>query len=458
MAFIIDHFIIQSLAHSDVVVQGRTKKLHAENKIPAFQIDRFSKRLNEFSEIGKNATGGMDRPFGSAADVAARSWLCELARDAGFTVQIDAVGNLWGTSEHTTANRPAIVIGSHHDSVPNGGHLDGALGVLIGIEVMQSLCESGFSSSHPLMFVSFTAEEPNPFDLSTLGSRAIAGRLSANTLCTARDWNGRPLADAMAAVGGDLNQVALARKSASDIGAFLELHIEQGRRLETRNLPLGVVTDICGIYRELITVNGEANHAGTTQLVDRHDALLASAEMILAVERALLEANNLNLVGTVGRLSVSPNAVNIIPGACVWNVELRGRQQSDVYALRDKCIAIWNEIADKRGVTVERTVILDQQPQPLDSMIIDTLTQAAEDLHIPHMQLASMAGHDATHIASFTRAGMVFVPSIGGKSHCKEEATPMADIQRAFEILARSVVELDATLMKCEVTSHEETV
>lgn len=425
---------------------------------PVFNRQRFTERLTDFSKIGRNADGGMDRPFGSDSDRDARRYLMALGESAGFEMKIDAIGNIWGTIQGFHSADLAIVIGSHHDSVPNGGHLDGALGVLMGIEVMQSLRECGFANSHPLQFVSFTAEEPNPFDLSTLGSRTVAGRLEVATLSAARDWTGRTLVDAMVAVGGNVADAHTARKSAHDIGAFLELHIEQGRRLEERKLSIGVVTDICGIYREVVTVTGEANHAGTTELAHRHDALLASAEMVLAVEQMLLEINDLNLVGTVGRLSVLPNAVNIIPGTCTWTLELRGRSSEDVHRLRDACVEKWKSIVHRRGVTFERVVILDQQPQPMDDIIIATLTDTALQLQISAMPLASMAGHDATHIASFTRAGMIFVPSIGGKSHCKEEKTPLIDIERAFHVLAQSVMSLDRTLVNREVAEHETTL
>lgn len=291
--------------------------------LPKFNTERFMERFTAFSEIGQTSEGAIHRPFGSDADVAARAWITRLADEVGLAVTVDAVGNIWGVRPGEL-DAGMIVIGSHHDSVPNGGRFDGPLGVLMGIEVIQSLRERGYSNQHPLGFVSFTAEEPNPFDLSTLGSRSVAGRLTQASLLAATDWNGRPLSDAIAAVGGDLHAFPSVRKTADDIAAFLELHIEQGQRLLKRGIPIGVVTGICGIYRESVRVLGEANHAGTTQLQDRRDALLASSEMLLAVERLLHEWNDDELIATVGRLNVSPNAMNIIPGACEWGLEIRG--------------------------------------------------------------------------------------------------------------------------------------
>lgn len=416
-----------------------------KTNVPVFRRDRFEMRFHAFSQIGQKPDGAIHRPFGSDADLEARRWLVHLAEEIGFTVHTDAVGNLWGIVPGTE-NVPAIVLGSHHDSVPDGGRFDGPLGVLMAMEVIQSLQEAGFSSKHPLAFVSFTAEEPNPFELSTLGSRVVAGRLTKETLLAAKDWHGRPLQDAMLAVGGNLHQAEGVRRTSKDIAAFMELHIEQGLRLETRNIPIGIVTSICGIYREAVRVIGEANHAGTTQLEARRDALLASSEMLLAVEQLLVEANDENLIATVGRLNVTPNAMNIIPGECDFSLEIRGGDMTTVYRFRDACMRAFDAIVARRGVRYERQLLLDQAAQPMSSVVFGALKQSAAEVNIPSLPLASMAGHDATHIASFTHAGMVFVPSIGGKSHCKEEESRMDDIAHAFSVLARATIALDSVL------------
>ncbi|GMA60944.1 M20 family metallo-hydrolase [Alicyclobacillus fastidiosus] len=428
-----------------------------QRRVPAFQTERFMRRFASFSEIGQTKDGAIHRPFGSDADLAARAWLMRLAEEVGLSVSVDAIGNIWGVLPGRI-DQGAIVIGSHHDSVPDGGRFDGPLGVLMGIEVIQSLQESGYPNEHPLAFVSFTAEEPNPFDLSTLGSRSVAGRLTHEKLLAATDWNGRPLREAVDAAGGDLQAFATVRKTANDIAAFLELHIEQGRRLETRDIPIGLVTGICGIYRESIRATGEANHAGTTRLEDRRDALLASSEMLLAVERMLTAWNDDEIIATIGRLNVIPNAMNIIPGECEWSLEIRGGDMARVYSFRDACIEAFDEIAARRGVRYQRQLLLDQQPQPMAADVVDVLHSAAADFAIPYLDLASMAGHDATHIASFTRAGMVFVPSIGGKSHCKEEESRIEDIEHAFYVLAAASIALDSKLTSGGEIAHEETV
>ncbi len=428
-------------------------------------MQRFMSGFTDVSHIGSTGDGGVNRPFGSEADLQLRAWLTRRMKDAGLQVTVDAIGNLWGMKAGSDPG-PAIVLGSHHDSVPFGGRFDGPLGVLAALEVIQTLQETGYRNRRPLGVVSFTAEEPNPFDISTMGSRTVAGRLTTEQLLAAHDGTGRPLELAIAQAGGDLRRLSGVRKTDRDLFAFLELHIEQGRRLESAGMSAGVVTGVCGIYRELVSVAGEANHAGTTRLTDRRDALLAGAELALGVERLLLDrlsrrsraANNREenapaaifrdnpeeeLIATVGRFAITPNAPNIIPGQCDFTVEIRGASSSAIHSFAAEFGALAKQIGAARGVQISRKVILDQAPEAMDDTVTDTLRSAAAALRIPCRDLFSMAGHDAAHIASFTKAGMLFVPSIDGKSHCKEEETRMDDISHALAILLETTRRLD---------------
>ncbi len=413
------------------------------NLLPTCDMLHFMDRFDRISKIGSTGDGGVHRPFGSTADLELRDLLQHIAREEiGLEVHVDPIANIWGI-RLGSENLPAIVLGSHHDSVPHGGRFDGPLGILVALEVIQTLKEYGFHHRHPLAFVSFTAEEPNPFDVSTMGSRTIAGRLTKEHLLQVTDWDGRSLQDAITAAGGDLTHIPLARKSKSDIFAFLELHIEQGRRLELAKVPIGIVTGICGIYREHITVVGEANHAGTTMLRDRHDALLAGAQIALALEELVKAAQTDGLVGTVGRFTITPNAANIIPGACDLMVEIRGATSDAIHRTAQSLAKATTAIAKQRGVVITHDVLLDQTPQPLAPELIELMKQAAHTQTIPFQSLFSMAGHDATHMASFTHAAMLFVPSIGGKSHCKDEFTEMRDVELAINLLIQTVMKLD---------------
>ncbi|MCY0876754.1 MAG: Zn-dependent hydrolase [Firmicutes bacterium] len=417
-------------------------------KTPAvvpFDANLFSAWFESLSAIGATPEGGVNRPFGSKEDRQVRAWLLQVANQERLTTSVDAIGNIWGTRAGTEP-LPAIVIGSHHDSVPYGGRFDGPLGVLIALSVIAAITKAGISTRHPLTFVSFTAEEPNPFGLSTLGSRTVAGRLTPDVLWQTQSSDGTVLQDAVRAVGGDLNQVLQARRSDQDIAAFLELHIEQGLRLIRSSTPIGVVTGICGIYRERVVITGQANHAGTTLLPDRHDALLAGAQVALAVESAVAALGKDDVIGTVGTFRIEPGAINVIPGMCELVLELRTGHREDLDALRADLDARFAAIAQSRGITLVRSVLLDQAAQPLDAFLQETLQTSARNLDIPYRDLFSMAGHDATHMASLTRAAMLFVPSVGGKSHCPEEFTPLEDICRAAQVLIHSVLALDENL------------
>lgn len=412
---------------------------------PRFDESAFSAWFEAISALGATADGGVNRPFGSAEEREVRAWLLATAHELGLHTKIDAIGNIWGT-RHGTTDLPPIVIGSHHDSVPFGGRYDGPLGVLVGLAVISAIAKAGLTTRHPLAFVSFTAEEPNPFALSTLGSRTVAGKLAPETLLLAQSPDGTTLREALAAVGGNVDHAFQARLTEQALAAFLELHIEQGLRLIRSATSLGIVTGICGIYRERVTITGEANHAGTTLLTDRHDALLAGAQLALAVEEAVAAIGQDDVIGTVGTFTITPGAINVIPGTCDLMMELRSASREDLRAMlaiiRDRVDAI----TASRGVQIERTVVLDQADQPLDESLQQTLRQASADLGITHCDLFSMAGHDAAHIASFTKAAMLFVPSVGGKSHCAQEFTPPEDIAHAANVLIETVLRLDETL------------
>lgn len=313
---------------------------------------------------------------------------------------------------------------------------------------MTVLVENKTSTRHPLELVSFSAEEPNPFGLSTFGSRAVAGKLSRSDLTGVRNERGELLTEALLLAGGDPEHFGNCRRAPAELAAYLEVHIEQGKRLLDRDIPVGIVTAITGIYREEITVTGEANHAGTTLMADRKDALMGASEMMLAFEAVCRKHPADEAVGTIGRICNEPNAANIIPEKVVFHLEARGETRQRIQEL----IEAWGEqaqaIAGRRGLLLERRLILDQAPQPMDALIMDVSAVQAEALGISALHLGSMAGHDATHMASLTRAGMLFVPSLGGKSHCPEEESRIADIEKAGNVLLQSILALDEQLSR----------
>lgn len=408
---------------------------------------RIEALLAELSRFGLNAAGGIDRSFGTEADLAAREYLQDLVqRELGAAVTVDAAANLWA---HLAGSEdlPAIAIGSHHDTVPNGGKYDGALGIILAIEVLKTIRENGIVPRHPLAWVSFTAEEPNPFNLSTFGSRSATGKLTSQAVKDVRDpARDLPLGEALARAGGSVADLDGAKLKPGQLAAFIECHIEQGLRLEKQGLPLAAVTRITGIYREIIRVVGEANHAGTTEMPDRHDALLAASELCLAFEKVIKNAGRADVVGTIGRFAISPNAVNIIPGEAVLTAELRTPEHELTQSVVAAFTADVQAIQQRRGVRIERTVILDQAAVAMDDIVLSALAAAAEEEAGTCPRLASMAGHDATHLAGVCRAGMLFVRSPNGKSHCPEEHSNLEDIVKAGNTLLTAILCLDKEL------------
>lgn len=410
-------------------------------------IERLDRNLQRLSEIGRNESGGLDRILGSRQEKEGRQWLVEYWKnEMNKEARIDGIANLWIKREGKE-NLPSIVIGSHLDTVPCGGMYDGALGVLIATEIMQTLEDSGIETRHPVEVVSFTGEEPNPFNVSTLGSKVLCGRLKKDDLIKLRNnENGSSLQECIREIGGSLEDVDNSLLKDGEISAFIECHIEQGRRLYDRKLSSASVNCITGIYRENITIEGEANHAGTTVMRYRHDALLGASELNIAFEDILKSFDNDEVVGTVGYMNILPNAVNIIPGVVKIVLEVRTCSS----AIREEIVGRLDvevrKISNKRGVKITREVNLNQPEIYMDSKVMSAINEGIEMTGQPAISLVSMAGHDAANMQRVTKSGMIFVQSINGKSHCKDEATDISDIERSGNAMLNAILLLDKEL------------
>ncbi|MGG3640497.1 Zn-dependent hydrolase [Bacillus gobiensis] len=419
---------------------------HTQARIADINIDRLMSDIDEYGRIGKDDQNGVTRPSFSAADFEARKKLIGEWKALGLEVIIDGAANIWGKKKGTGKKHGSIVIGSHLDSVPNGGKYDGPLGVLMAKELLISLGEHEIILDHDLEIVSFTAEESNDFNLSTFGSRSFSGKLAAKDLEAVKDSSGMRLADALKMAGGSLESYPNMYEQHTGKKAFLELHIEQGKRLEENNIAVAAVDHVAGIYRNKITFKGEANHSGTTVMNQRKDALAAAAEMILFVEELCLR-NEEELVGTIGKLDISPNAVNIVPGSVQFTIEVRGKGRTEIFLAAKSAIASkLSEAAEKRGMKMEQEIIIDQDPIPLDKDIVQIVKQSAEQTNEPCMTLTSMAVHDAAHMAAVTKSAMLFVKSVDGKSHCPEEYSSPEDIARAGKVLLDAIFQIDQFL------------
>lgn len=406
-------------------------------------IERLMGDIESYARYGSQPGGGVSRTCFSEADFEVRKIFAAELQEIGLAVEVDAAANIWGTLDGDGSKNKPIIIGSHLDTVPNGGKFDGALGVLIGKEIVRTFLEHDRRLRHPLKLVSFTAEEANDFNFATLGSRALAGKISADDLRSAENSEGAKLRDAISRAGGNIDKLSPADKNS--VAAFFELHIEQGRKLEKQGLPAGIVDRIVGIYRDVVTVEGEQNHSGTTMMSERRDALAAAGEMVSAVQR---EAKRLqtDAVATIGKFDVFPNSANIIPGKVEFTLEVRSADKAERESLARSIRQTFDAIGAAHGVSVSAKNIYNTQECEFDSSLIGFLKGAAESAGTPYTVLPSMAGHDAMHIASLGKAAMLFVKSIGGISHNPAELSLPEDIEQCANVLLQAVLLADQEL------------
>ncbi len=388
-----------------------------------------------------------DRPYTrlafSALDREARDVVAGWMREAGLDVSIDAAGNTIGR-RNGRADGPVVAIGSHTDTVQAGGRFDGIAGVVAAVEVARALAETGVVTEHPLEVVNFNCEEPSVPGMTPVGSRAISGHLDLSKLHTARDPQGRTLAEAIDYLGGDHTRLADVIRSPGDVHGYLELHIEQGLALERAGRPVGIVTHIAGPARGAITAAGRADHAGATLMDERKDALCAAAEVILALERAAKDPSLRDAVATIGAAQIMPGMVNIIPGRVDLQVEVRSIRQEEKERVKDLLAAACEAIARERGIQIDAQWLVDELPVTVPDRMQALLREAAEELGVPELSLPSRAMHDASWMAMIAPVGMVFVPSKDGLSHTPDEWTDFADVATGASVLGRALLKLDA--------------
>jgi N-carbamoyl-L-amino-acid hydrolase len=409
---------------------------------------RLRARLERMSEFGRPPGGsfadGVTRLGYSEADREARGWLRGLMREAGLDVRIDAAANVIGRMAGRDASAPPIVVGSHSDSVVGAGNFDGALGVLAAIEVAQTLSEQGLRTRHPLEAVVWTNEEGVAYGDGLCGSRAVAGEVSPEELD--RVWNGVRKADAIRALGGDPDRLADARRAPGSIHAYLELHVEQGGALDRASVPVGIVEGIVAIHRDECVVTGSANHAGTTPMDGRQDALVAAARLVTDVRRIAVGRQG-RQVATVGQLEVWPNAPNVIPGRVGMTVELRDLSREVLLAMGAELRAAAGVIAVETGTRIDIRASCRHDAALASPEVRDAIARSADALGLPYLLLPSGAGHDAQMMARIGPMGMIFVRSAGGISHSPREWTSWEDCAHGADLLLRSVLAVDEMAM-----------
>ena len=399
--------------------------------------ERLWADLLELGRIGGLPNGGVTRPALSAEDQQARLWLIDKMTEAGLEVRVDGIMNVIGTLKSGHPERKKMALGSHLDTVPEGGRFDGAYGVIAALECARSLRESGVDLPCDLEVISFCDEEA-AHNAGTVGSRAMMGQLKEGELCKAKNEGAEPFIQHLLKLGQDPNQIASARRDPAELAAFLELHIEQGQRLESEQLHIGVVTAIVGVYRYIVTVSGEAAHAGTTPMALRKDALVEAAPVFTLLPQWVAEQNP-EMVGTIGQVTVAPGASNVVPGQCRFLVELRSQQPADMQRVRDRLLAYATK---RQGWSIE--TIYEKDSVRLAPELIEQIAAAADQEQLPATLMPSGAGHDAQSLAPFVPTGMIFIPCRNGVSHNPaEEITPAAAAE-GCQVLLTSLLRIVA--------------
>lgn len=409
----------------------------AARDLPRADATRIETHIQALSKFGANPEGGVSRVAFSNADIAGREYVATLMHDAGLTVRVDASGNLIGRRAGSNDKLPPIVLGSHTDSVPGGGNYDGNVGVLGAIEAVQVMNEHKLTTQHPIEVVSFADEEG-----AMVGSRGMVGELTAAAL-EEPSHSGISVGEGIRRLGGDPERIATAARKRGDIAAYLELHIEQGAVLDESKTDIGVVEGIVGIRWWDVTVAGMANHAGTTPMNRRQDALVAAAELVLAVNRV---ANDMpgRQVATVGRVQASPGAPNVIPGSVTVSLEIRDLDASKMQQVFERIESEARRIADARSTPISfKELDVAAAPAPTDPRMRDLIADAAKSLGLKTMRLPSGAGHDAQHMAQIAPTGMIFVPSAGGISHAPREYTAPQDMANGVNVLLQATLAVD---------------
>jgi allantoate deiminase len=401
--------------------------------------DRLWRRLSELAEIGQSGSGGVTRLSFTDEERAAKDLVASFMEEAGLAVREDAVGNLFGRREGRDPDAPAVLVGSHVDSVYNGGDFDGPLGVLAGVEVVQAMEEDGVQTDRPVEVVAFTDEEGARFSFGMIGSRALAGRLSSGDL-EHQDGGGLSVAQAMRDYGLDPEHIGNARRGQDSLAAYLELHIEQGRVLEAEDLPAGTVTGIAGPVWLRFSLQGESGHAGATPMDRRHDALAAAAEIVGAVEEEASSTSS--AVGTVGQIEARPGGINIIPGRVDFSVDLRDIDVAVRDGVEGRIRERAEEVCARRGVELGIEELQRLDPAPCSEEVRTVISEACEEVGIRSHSLPSGAGHDGMHLASLCPMGMIFVRSKDGISHNPEEWSSKEDCEAGCNVLYRSVLGL----------------
>lgn len=393
--------------------------------------ERLQNDIETLAKIGQCNDYGIYRMAFSEGDMQGRAWFKKTAEEAGLDFYQDGAANMHARYQWDDS-KASIIMGSHMDTVPAAGHLDGALGVIVALECLRCIKEQGVKINCPLEAIAFSDEEGRFGGM--LGSQAIAGMLTPEKIVNATDLDGIKLIDAMKDVGLNAMDALHAKRSPESIHAFLELHIEQGPILDKMNISIGNVEAIAGLFKWDVSLIGTPNHAGTTPMDMRKDAFMGLSEFAVQVQRILDENGSSRSVATIGRVEISPGAANVVPGKVEFSLEARDTDQDVLNDLATAFRKSLSAISRKHDLMFEFRVLSELSPVKSDSGIVETIENVSKSLKLPFLQMASGAAHDTQIMANITRAGMIFVPSKDGRSHSIAEWTDMDDIEKGANV------------------------
>ena len=405
--------------------------------------EQYQADFNALAAIGQNEAGGMERLAYTEADQQAHKMLADMATEAGFEVKWDGAGNLWITrrgTEDGNPEYPPLLVGSHMDTVPDGGKYDGLLGVMTAFHAMRLL--DTVPQHRTVTLIVFRCEESSRFNCATIGSKLLAEQLTGEMLKGYTDKDGISAYDAIRELGGNPDNLYLERKYIKDSFGFIEMHIEQGPVLGERRTDIGIVSHIAAPHRFRITVKGEAAHSGACPMNSRNDALTGAAEVILAVERLGREYAPQRIVATVGKCDVINGAMNIVPGHVELYVDIRGIDREIVSEVVTKLHMELSAIASQRNLRIDPCVLSQETPVKLDDDMAEFLVEQCLRNMLTFLHMTSGAGHDTMYMSKLTRSTMFFVPCEKGISHNKEEAVTDDAVQNGLRLMYATLVRI----------------
>ena len=431
-----------------LLVSGRMQQLPAASmpapsNAPTIDKRRLMRDLNAIGRIGIGDHGSVTRLVFSIKELRSRQVLIHLMRQAGLKIHVDAIGNIFGRLDGADPKAPALLAGSHLDTVIHGGKYDGPVGVIGALEAVRTIRENKITLRAPLEVVCFIGEESSRFGFSTLGSSLVAGEVHPKDLTNAVDAQGTKLADVLSSLGISPRNLSRLARDPKSMKAYLELHIEQGPILEAKAKRIGLVTSIAAPSRFKVIFTGQADHSGTTPMEMRKDALVAAAQLIEYVEKICRKFSSMEkgrVVGTVGAMKIEPGVINAVPGRAELSIDIR----STSAPAKDKVARLVKQrgaaIARDRGIAIVVLNIRAEEPVPLDKRLLRITRQLCDEKAIDYEIMPSGAGHDAMQMAKITPAGMIFIPSRQGISHNPLEWTDPDDIALGAQLLMETMI------------------